>query len=138
MPTANAALFKTVAKDDALEFWKGNALDYGRLREFTGFGTEDIARMTGLSKNSVRFDERAPPEVQEHMAAIANICNLVFEFFDSDLKTKLWLQTPNPMLGYSRPLDLIRLGRHRKLLRFVTEALKDEAAARAVKAKQKA
>ena len=33
------------------------------------------------------------------MMNVANICNLVFQFFNDDLKTKLWFQTPNPMLG---------------------------------------
>lgn len=127
------ALFRTVAQRDCLKFWDDGALNYGRVREFTGFDTGDIARMTGIAKSSVRYDERAPLEVQEHMAAIANICNLVYEFFGSDVKTKLWLKTPNPMLGNGTPLDMIRLGRYRKLLRFVTEALEDGAGARAAK-----
>ncbi len=64
------------------------------------------------------------------MEAIANICNLVFQFFNDEVKTKLWLQTPNPMLGYASPRDMIRGGRYKKLLKFVTDALEDGAAIR--------
>jgi len=132
-----SALFNTVAPRDSLKFWTEDGLDYGKVREFTGFDTRDIARMSGVARNSVRFDERAPDEVKQHMAAIANICNLAFQFFNDSVKTKLWLQTPNPMLGNSSPRDMIRLGRYIKLLRFVTEALEDGAAAReAAKAKR--
>jgi uncharacterized protein (DUF2384 family) len=128
MPTP-ASLFRTVAPSDPLRFWQGQNLNYDKVRDFAGFDTAEIARMTGLKKNSVRYDERAPREVREHMAAIANICNLVFGFFDDAVKTKLWFTTPNPMLGNTSPRDMIRHGRYEKLLRFVTEALEDEAAA---------
>lgn len=136
MPTP-ASLFKTVALSDPLHFWQGQSLDYDKVRDFAGFDTGEVARMTGLKKNSVRYDERAPKEVREHMAAIANICNLVFGFFNDAVKTKLWLMTPNPMLGNTAPRDMIRHGRYEKLLRFVTDALEDEAAAPRVQANKK-
>ncbi|HEY3391084.1 MAG TPA: hypothetical protein VGK58_00100 [Lacipirellulaceae bacterium] len=136
MPTP-ASLFKTIAPSDPLHFWQGQNLNYDKVRDFAGFDTGEVARMTGLKKNSVRYDERAPKEVREHMAAIANICNLVFGFFNDAVKTKLWLMTPNPMLGNTAPRDMIRHGRYEKLLRFVTEALEDEAAAARVKANKK-
>jgi hypothetical protein len=41
------------------------------------------------------------------------------------VKTKLWLQTPNPMLGNASPRDMIRFGRYNKLLRFVTQAMEE-------------
>lgn len=117
-----------VARSDSLKFWKGADLDYQKVREFTGFSTQDISRIAGIPKSSVRFDERAPQEVREHMGNIANICNLVYDFFNDAVKTKLWLQTPNPMLGNTAPCDMIRLGRYQELLRFVTQAMEDEAA----------
>ncbi len=129
MPSAAPSLFKTVAPDDPLKFWKGRVLDYDRIRDFTNLDTQDVARITGLKKSSIRYDERAPAEVQEHFAKIANICNLVFGFFDSDTKTKLWFTTPNPMLGNITPREMIRSGRYAKLLRFITDAMEDEAAA---------
>lgn len=122
---AHPNLFKTVSARDSLQFWQGNALNYQKVREFTGFDVRDIARMTGLAKSSVRYDAKAPKEVREHLENIANICNLVFQFFQDDVKTKLWLQTPNPMLGNVSPRDMLRFGRYAKLLRFVNQAMEE-------------
>jgi hypothetical protein len=47
------------------------------------------------------------------------------QFFNDDVKTKLWFQTPNPMLGNVSPRDMIRLGRYNKLLRFVAQAMEE-------------
>jgi Protein of unknown function (DUF2384) len=122
MNTAN--LFKTVSRD-SLHFWRGNTLDYQKVRDFTGLDSHDLARITGLAKSSVRYDDKAPREVREHLENIANICNLVYQFFQDNVKTKLWLQTPNPMLGNVSPRDMIRFGRYAKLLRFVTQAMEE-------------
>jgi hypothetical protein len=123
MPTS--ALFNTVSNRDSLKFWEGNALNYQKVREFAGIDARDVARLTGLAKSSIRYDAKAPREVKEHLENIANICNLVFEFFQDAVKTKLWLQTPNPMLGNASPRDMIRFGRYNKLLRFVTQAMEE-------------
>jgi hypothetical protein len=123
MPTS--ALFNTVSSRDSLKFWEGNALNYQKVREFAGIDAKDISRLTGLAKSSVRYDAKAPKEVKEHLENVANICNLVFEFFQDAVKTKLWLQTPNPMLGNASPRDMIRFGRYNKLLRFVTQAMEE-------------
>jgi hypothetical protein len=122
---ANPNLFKTVSNRDSLHFWQGNALNYQKVRDFTGFDVRDIARMTGAAQSSVRFDAKAPKEVREHLENIANICNLVFQFFQDDVKTKLWLQTPNPMLGNVSPRDMLRFGRYAKLLRFINQAMEE-------------
>jgi len=122
---SNPNLFNTVSNRDSLRFWEGNALNYQKVRDFTGFGVRDIARMTGAAQSSVRFDSKAPKEVREHLENIANICNLVFQFFQDDVKTKLWLQTPNPMLGNVSPRDMLRFGRYAKLLRFINQAMEE-------------
>jgi uncharacterized protein (DUF2384 family) len=103
MPNPN--LFSTLSSD-SLHFWQGNNLNYQKVRDFTGFGVRDIAR-----------DSKAPKEVREQLENIANICNLVIQFFQDDVKTKLWLQTPNPMLGKVSPRDMVRFGRYAKLHR---------------------
>lgn len=123
--TTPHALFKTISRHDSLAFWKGNALDYQKVRDFAGLDTRDVVRITGVAKSSVRYDDKAPQEVREHLENIANICNLVYQFFQNDVKTKLWLQTPNPMLGNVSPRDMIRFGRFNKLLRFVTQAMEE-------------
>src|ERR1700730_8263111 len=122
---ANPNLFKTVSTRDSLEFWQGNSLNYQKVRDFTGFDVRDIARMTGAAKSSVRFDAKAPKEVREHLENIANICNLVYQFFQNDVKTKLSLQRPNPMLGNVSPRDMLRFGRYARLLRFINQAMEE-------------
>jgi len=71
----------------------------------------------------VRFDSRIPAELRERLTEIATICELVAEHFDGDVaKTALWFRVPNPLLGNLSPRDQIRLGRYRKVLKFVFEA----------------
>jgi uncharacterized protein (DUF2384 family) len=130
----SAPLFRTVHSRDSLNFWASGALDYQKVRDFVGLDANDLARASGVAKSSIRFDDKTPREVREHLASAANICNLVFEFFNSDVKTKLWLQTPNPMLGNASPRDMIRFGRYAKLLRFVTEAMEEGTVSGAEKA----
>jgi hypothetical protein len=121
----SSVLFNTVSQRDNLKFWRGNMLNYQKVRDFIGLDTRDVSRVAGVAKSSVRYDEKAPKEVREHLENVANICNLVFQFFNDDVKTKLWFQTPNPMLGNVSPRDMIRLGRYNKLMRFVTQAMEE-------------
>lgn len=123
---SSPALFQNIA-GDPLNFWRGRALDLRKVRDFANLSNTDISRIAGVARTSVRFDDKVPVEVLEHMENIANVCNLVFEYFQDDVKTKLWLQTPNPLLGNTSPKDMIRVGRYKKLLQFVTDALREGA-----------
>jgi len=119
-------LFQNVARRDNLNFWDGSKLDYRKVVGFLDFTATDVSRLAGVAKSSVRFDDKIPQPVKERLEWTANICNLVFEFFDDDVKTALWFKSPNPMLGNVAPRDMIRLGRYKKLLRFVTHALDED------------
>jgi uncharacterized protein (DUF2384 family) len=123
---SSPSLFQNIAADP-LKFWHGQELDLRKVRNFANLSNKDISRLAGVASTSVRFDEKVPVEVREHMENIANVCNLVFEYFHDDVKTKLWLQTPNPLLGNTSPKDMIRVGRYKKLLQFVTDALREGA-----------
>lgn len=51
---------------------------------------------------------------------------LVRAFFGDDAeKTKLWFGTPNPLLGYVKPNDLIYMDKADKLLQFVERTLEE-------------
>lgn len=117
-------LFSTVPQSDPLHFKKaGNDIDYGKVIDFLNFETNDLSKISGLSKKSIRLDDRIPNDLRERLEQIANICSLVAEFFDGDAqKTAMWFKTPNPMLGGIKPRDMIRLGRYNKLLNFIIEA----------------
>jgi len=83
------ALFQNIARKDNLGFWAGPQLDYRRVVDFLEFTTNDVSRLAGVARTSVRFDEKIPLEVKERLEWTANICNLVFEFFDDEVKTAL-------------------------------------------------
>lgn len=45
-------------------------------------------------------------------------------FFDGKFEiTNKWLRCPNPLLGNVRPWDMIEVGRHEKLLKFVKDRI---------------
>ena len=59
----------------------------------------------------------------EEVQALAESWNSVLTHFEGDeKKTRLWFDTPNPMLGMISPLAMVRCGRARRLRQFVTEA----------------
>jgi hypothetical protein len=118
-----SSIFANVARHDSLNFWRDGMVDGRRVTEFLDITPQDLSRIAHVAKASVRYDDRMPPQVRDRLGLIANICNLVFEFFGDEAKTALWFKTANPMLGGVSPRDMIRFGRYNKLLRFVTEAL---------------
>jgi hypothetical protein len=109
-----------------LRFWASHGLDAQRVAQFLSLDKREVARIADVSPASVRWDHKIPEEVLGHLTEIAVICSLVAQFFQGDVtKTQLWFQTRNPMLGNISPRDMVRFGRHEKLLRFVTDALEE-------------
>ena len=94
-----------------------------RLTQVAAASLMGLSKIGGVSKRSVRLDSRIPHDLAVRLEQIANICALVAGYFEGDIdKTALWFQTPNPMLGDISPRDMIRFGRYKRLLKFVTEA----------------
>lgn len=121
---ANTNLFKSVPATDHLGFWANQVLDARNVADFVGLDRQEVARVSGVSPKSVRWDHKIPQEVLDRLTEIAVVCGLVAQFFEGDVvKTKLWFQTRNPLLGNLSPRDMIRYGRHEKLRRFVMDAL---------------
>lgn len=117
------SIFDTVPQD-YLSFYEGSKPQYNRIAQFLHFNKEDISKATGLSKNSIRYDENMTPELKERITEWAILFNLVAGFFKGDAqKTQQWFITLNPLLGNVAPRDMIRFGRYKKLLRFVMNAL---------------
>ncbi len=122
-------LYDTVSKSDPLEFWAKQGLEYGRVSNFLELNKKDLSKVAGVSAQSVRFDHKIPNDLKERLEQIANICNLVAEFFDGDTeKTALWFWTSNPMLGDLSPRDMIRYGRFKRLQKFILDAREESAA----------
>jgi predicted nucleotidyltransferase len=123
MVEKRSALFATIPARDYLLFWRGGRLQLQRVVRFLGLSKSEVARISGVAAASVRFDRKAPRDLHERFTEIAATCTLVAEFFQGDvIKTSLWFKTVNPLLGDISPRDMIALGRHGTLRRFVMDA----------------
>ena len=118
--TAAAVAFDTVPNTNHLGLL-GKKVDLKKTVEFLSFKKEDVARAAGVSKESVRYDDKTPTEVRERLMQIASVCELVAQHFNGDARrTALWFTVPNPLLGNVSPRDMIRLGRYQKVVRLLT------------------
>lgn len=117
-------LFGTVPKKNLLGLLLPEGqVDVQGTKDFLQFTKDDIASAANVPGSSVRFDDRMPAEVRDRMIEIATICELVAEHFGSREKAALWFKINNPLLGNLSPRDMLRMGRFKKLHRFVVEAL---------------
>jgi hypothetical protein len=120
---------------DVLGLWSAGEPDYKKIAELVQLSKKDLSKLGGVSLASVRFDENIPQAVAERLREIANIANLVGEFFAGDVhKVCLWFELTNPQLGGISPRGMIRAGRYKRLMNFVLEAREAERAAVEAKA----
>src|SRR5882762_11419340 len=118
-----------IARRDLLGFYREGIPDYKRIAELVQLSKADLSKLSGVAKSSVRFDANIPVPVAERLREIANIANLVAEFFNGDAqKVGLWFELTNPILGNISPRNIIRAGRYKRLLNFVVDAREAEAA----------
>lgn len=112
---------------DLLNLYRDGRPDYKRIAELTKLSKTDLGKISQVAKSSVRFDMHIPEPVAERLREIANIANLVAEFFSGDAhKVGLWFELANPMLGNISPRTMIRLGKYKRLLSFVLQAREAE------------
>jgi hypothetical protein len=129
MATAST-LFRTVADRDYLGFWADQTLNAREVARFLDLDKREVAKVANVAPASVRFDQKMPREVADRLLEIANIAQLVAQYFQGDaVKTALWFRTKNSLFGNISPRDMIRFGRYEKLRRFVVEAIEQNAAA---------
>ncbi|MPZ67983.1 MAG: DUF2384 domain-containing protein [Actinobacteria bacterium] len=79
----------------------------------------DIARVSGSTPRSVsRWQARkAIPkrDVEERLLELKSVLDLLREVL-TDEPARLWLKTPNPDLGYRKPIDVISEGGYREVI----------------------
>jgi hypothetical protein len=121
---ASAALFNTVPKQDCLALFVDGGTDYNKVIKLLDFKKTDVARASNIAAHSVRYDPpKMPKELADRLNEWALALNMVALFFGDEQKTVLWFKTPNPLLGDMTPRDMIRIGRFKKLRRFIQNAL---------------
>jgi hypothetical protein len=119
-------LFSSIPQANNPLFFEGDKPRGQEIVDFLRLRQKDVARATQLAPSSVRYDLRTPELLEGWLRRIATAVSLVSEFFSGDqAKTKLWFSTPNPLLGDIPPIDMIKMGRERKLLSFVQAALNE-------------
>jgi hypothetical protein len=127
-PKLSPSIASHIAREDLLHLYRNGRPDYKRIAEFTKLSKSDLAKISQVAKSSVRFDAHIPEPVAERLREIANIANLVAEFFGGNAqKVGLWFEIANPMLGNVSPRDMIRIGRLKRLLNFVLIAREEDA-----------
>lgn len=121
--TPGPQLVSHIAREDLLHLYRDGCPDYRRIAQLTKLSKTDLAKIAQVAKASVRFDAHIPEPVAEKLREIANIANLVAEFFSGDAqKTALWFEIANPMLGNISPSNLIRIGKQKRLFTYVVSA----------------
>ena len=123
---SSSALFGTVPQHDYMSLFPHGNTDYQRLAKLLDLKKSDVARASKISIQSVRYDPpRMPKELEDRMREWAVAVSMVAEFFKDEQKTILWFKTPNPLLGDVTPRDMIRIGRFKKLHRFIYNVLSE-------------
>jgi hypothetical protein len=126
--TARPSIVSHIASD-LLKLYRDGRPDYKRIAELTKLSKTDLGKISQVARSSVRFDAHIPEPVAERLREIANIANLVAEFFAGDAqKVALWFEIANPMLGNISPSRLIRMGKQKRLLSFVVSAREAQSA----------
>ena len=126
--SSTPSLFQTVPKKNYIfdSLRSGKSEEFQNVARFFEFKNEDVAKATDISRASIRYDEKMPDELQERLREWAVVVNLVAEFFDGNLeRTVQWFRMPNPLLGYMAPREMIRVGRFKKLLKFISTAIEE-------------
>lgn len=127
MNSSHSSLFSSIpAQDYCHLFAKDGSPDAQRVIDLLKYKKQDLAVATDIPFKSIRYDEKMPAELRERLIEWATALNLVAGFFGKDInKTVLWFSTPNPLLGNMSPRDVIRVGRYKKLLKFIQTALNE-------------
>ena len=120
------SIFSSIPVSDELGLFRGKGLpNYNRVKDILGYTKEDISIASGVPFGSVRFDKKIPVELTQRITEWATAIALVHSFFNDENKTMLWFKVPNPLLGDVAPRDMIKVGRFKKLFKFIQSALEE-------------
>ena len=115
-------LFQTVPRNNAFGFMKNGELDIKQIVNTLDYKKAEVAIALNISPQSVRYDNRIPKELKERFIEWATAISMVYNYFKDKDKTILWFSAPNHELGGISPRDMIKVGRCKKLLKFISAA----------------
>ena len=115
-------VFDSVPKEDPFHIFRGSEPNYQKVVKILDFKKEDVAKASNVASSSVRYDSKMPQELQQRILEWAVAISLAGEYFGDLERTILWFHAPNALLGGISPRDMIRIGRFKKLLRFIHTA----------------
>ena len=116
-------LFRSVPPKDYFHFFDDGEPNAKKVIDFLNYKKEDVSVAMNIPVSSVRYDDKIPPELVERLREWATAINLVGSYFKDREKTMLWFRMPNHLLGGVSPRDMIRVGRFKRLLKFIQTAL---------------
>lgn len=120
-----SSLFRSVPDADIFNLFQKDEPDGKKVVDFLKYRKEDVSVAANIPVASVRYDEKMPIELKDRLIEWATAINLVGTYFNDHDKTVLWFRVSNPLLGGMSPRDMIRVGRFRKLLKFIQTALEE-------------
>jgi hypothetical protein len=118
-----AQLFNTIPDNDICGLYEKGGINFRKVIDTINFKNEDVAIATNLPQKSMRFDSKMSNELKKRLTEWAIAINLVATYFKDASKTNIWFQVPNPLFGGITPRDMIRLGRFKKLMKYIQSAL---------------
>jgi len=126
MPASSTDLFATAATDHLGIFDDDGEPDAKKIAAILHYNRRDVSAAADLPISKVRLEpNRIPRELAQRITEWGIALNTVAEHFKDPKRTILWFGTPNPLLGNLAPRDMIRLGRSKKLFRFIQTSLSE-------------
>jgi hypothetical protein len=120
-------IFAVVPEGDLFGIKTNGSFDYQEAARFLDMNKKAVARAAGVSEASVRYDARMPNDLKEFFLELISVVALVSNQFKEDReKTRLWFSMPNPLLGGVTPIQMILLGKHKKLIKFIQRSINGE------------
>lgn len=104
-------------------YYPSGELNHRDVLEFLRLSRKDIAKLSSISPESVRFDSQMPKRMADLFVEFVYLIELVLDVFDGDkLKTETWFVVSNLNFGGISPSKVIKIGQIEKLRNMIVNA----------------
>lgn len=123
----NKNLFSTVPRDEWGFLSQKGEINYKKVVNTFGLSNIEVAKAANIKPSSVRYNNKVPKNLVKLIEELISIFSVVSNQFDNDKeKTILWFKAVNPLLGGVSPLQMIILGKSKRLMEFIDAAVNGE------------